>query len=667
MNDNTDITKKLYEYRDFIEQSFDIILAVNMYDGKYEQVVYHRPDFYSASERGNASVLYESITPLLNSDEDEEEFFSPEAIRNFYRSSLKSVSSQKIKLSHRNGARWITVRLVKSDNYPEYVFVCVKEMTRDVSFWDTNDLIQVVGNKYSSILSVNVTLNECHLIAGEAGKKGRSVASYTRFLEGLAGAAAEAYRNEILSKLSQTFLISKANERPLDVLEYPDESGEHWYSLQFRYVKSMLTDNVCGLLFIACIDEEIKEKRERANLSYQLFTIGHRLFKMYVSVDLDSDRYCINRFDGDKRFDHLLVGCYSQNVGSIFKYVPEADRKKILSENSLDNLKERAADNDFAERSYSFSTIGKEGVTREMEVIIGVTAAEERAGAFIAVRDVTEQNALKRTEEREKEIINLLGKNNDLAFTMDISSLRLSYLKRPSNTKNVFQENGDYKTMMEKLSEIYVPEEDQEYVVIMTRPETVLKEIRKDGRFRFSHKWKKDGRTFWTEWTIMPLASDPKLLLGQAKNVTEEYAAEMRRLRSEAELRELKLKNDELSHAVMTDEFGLDNLAAFEKYKDVKRDGVVAYIAINDWLSLYHTRVFASIVREARRAFAPEKAFRFGGGEMVFVVNEANYAKGYEAFLNFSKQKGISFELGVSAEEDTLTAVNAAYKNRKKV
>ena len=93
----------------------------------------------------------------------------------------------------------------------------------------------------------------------------------------------------------------------------------------------------------------------------------------------------------------------------------------------------------------------------------------------------------------------------------------------------------------------------------------------------------------------------------------------------------------------------------------------MAYIAINDWLSLYHTRVFASIVREARRAFAPEKAFRFGGGEMVFVVNEANYAKGYEAFLNFSKQKGISFELGVSAEEDTLTAVNAAYKNRKKV
>lgn len=671
MKERVDLSKKLYEFRDFIEHNVDIILAVNMNDGMYEQIVYRRPDFYSASERGDAVVLYESVLPLLpEMEEGESVIFSPESIGDFYRSPKKSLSSQKIKLSHRNGARWIKAKLIKSDNYPEYVFVCIKEITYDGSFWDINDLMRVVGDKYTSILSVNVTLNECHLVTSadvEDYKKGQNVASYTKFLDALASGAASAYRNEIKSKLSQTFLLAKSRaDYSLEKLEYPDESGEHWYSLEFEYVRSMLSDNVCGLLFIACIDDAIKEKRDRANLTYQLFTIGHRLFKMYVSVDLDSDRYLINLFDGDKRFDSILDGCYSQNVGSIFKYVPENERRRIITESSLEKLKDRVYDGDFTERSYSFSSLDRNGVKREIEVIVGVTAAEERAGAFIAVRDVTEQNILKRTEEREKEIINLLGKNYNIAFTMDIATFRLSYLKRPSVSKNVFQENGDYKTLVERLSELYIPEEDQDYVITMTRPETVLKEVRKNGFFRFSHKWKKEGKFYWAEWTITPISSDPNILLGQARNVTEEYAAELRRLRSEAELRQLKIKNDELTRAATRDEFGLDNLTAFEEYKKNNLGGGVAYLTFKDWYRYYLEGSFAGILGVVRKIYSPAKIFRLGGGDIVMVLKEEAFYNASRAFADYAEKEGIAYEIGFSAEKDLNTAVKTAYDNKKR-
>ena len=675
MKERTDITKTLYAYRDFIEQQYDIVFAVNMENGEYEQVVYHRPDFYSAPERGDAAVLYDSLSELLfSTEEDIVNGFSPEAVKTFYRSSARNTLPQRVKFTHRNGARWMDIGLLKSELYPTYVFVCVKEITHDLRIWDVNAILNSVGDKYSSILSVDLTLDECHLISGggatDVRAKRSGVANYTKFVSNLSSNAAPAYKNEINSKFSQTFLLSKYRVDGESVsVEYLDESGEHWYSISFKYIKSMLTDNVSGLLFISCIDDEIKTKRERANLFYQLFTIGHRLFLMYITIDIDEDRYFVNRFDGDKRYENLLEGRYSQNSVALFKYVPDAERRRFLSENSLEALKTRAYSGDVAERVYSCSALGKNGERKEVELIVGVGVEEGKAGAFIAVRDVTEQNKLKRVEEREKEIISMLGNDYNLAFTVDTADWRITYLKKPS-LKNVFIDGDGFQETAKRLCDNYVSDEDQAYVSTMARAESVLREIKRNGYYRFTHKWKKAEKTYWLEWKIMPLPSAPNLLLGQCKNVTEEYAAEIRRIHNEEELRALKRKNYELSHDARTDsESGFGNATAFEQYKrtflgDAKC--TVAYLTVKDWFEAFaegNVRVFSEGLRNA---FPFANTFRLGGGDFIIVTDSANYKKCKETFVKFAAEKGFAYSLGeAQIENDMITAANTAYKNRK--
>jgi len=667
-----DIINALYEYKDFLSHSYDVIIAVNMHDRGYEQVVYTRPDFYSAPERGDAEVLFESTLNFLLAPEDKEsaEVFSPKTVEKFYTSSAKSTRSERVRLTHRNGARWIKVKLLKSDLFPVHVFVCIKEITHDMQFWDIKDLLKVIGNKYSSILSVNLTMDECHLVSDNGiedahAKRVTGESSYTKFIEELSNSASSAFRNEIRSKLSQTFLLSKKGGT-VNEITYTDEGGEHWYSLKFEFVRSMLTDSVGGLLFISCIDEKIKNKRELAGLFDQLFTIGHRLFIMYVTVDLDNDYYLINRFDGDKRYNALLEGSYSQNINGLFKYVPEPTRRRIIAENSLEKLKDRVLSGDMQDRLYSYEYLDKSGEKREVELVFGLSAEAEKAGAFIAVRDVTDQNRLKKVEEKEKELINLLGSNFDVAFTIDQNTWRVSYIKKPATSRTPFIDNDPYLETLDRLGDSYIAEEDQAYVLTMARPESILREVKRNGIFRLTHKFRKNEKIFWTEWTITPLPSDPTLLLAKCRNVTEEYVAEINRIHREEELRALKLKNNELAVSAKTDmDSGFGNALAFAQYKkNYKKDSpkTVLYLIIKDWYRYYAEGSFKSLANGVKSNLSCMEYFRLGGGELLLVA--ATDKIDLSSLERFAKEKGFNFACGISTcTNDFDKAVSDAYED----
>ena len=164
----------------------------------------------------------------------------------------------------------------------------------------------------------------------------------------------------------------------------------------------------------------------------------------------------------------------------------------------------------------------------------------------------------------------------------------------------------------------------------------------------------------------MPLPSDPKSLLGQAKNVTEEYTSELRRIRSEAELRQLKVKNDELYHLITTDEFELGNMTSFEHYSSQFKGGSVVYIVINEWYRYYQNGEFERILKDAIKTFTPTAAFRFGGGDIVLIVHDDDAAKLVEAYANKARESGVSVDVGYAVDEDVNNAVKTAYENKKK-
>ncbi|MDP4117729.1 MAG: HD domain-containing protein [Bacillota bacterium] len=420
------IENTIKAFTEAFELAYDVVTVVNTKLGYCYNVAVDEGKSCDGLPEGDFNSAYEYMCreKIDPRDVHKAEVSKPE---NLFKYVMDKDNMSPVKFRYRaknNPKVWMEQSILKLEQYPETVFLFEKEVIPENRKRDMGNIIKFVENKYVMIFSSNLTQNECHVV-GNWENMLISINRNTTFDE-LIRCEAETIHNDFyedfINKFSRDALIKAYNEGAESVwmehLQRYNDDKHHWTMTKMVFIKEQKDNDIHVLVFVMRIDRdgELKKERDRANA--QILNIGRRMFKMYVSIDLDADIYKMYRFNAENEKVGMVTGKYTKFFDRLRGKIPTPYIDHLSSEISTEKLKAYIEKGEMKTKLFSCPVIEDDGTEEYVEIYVFMMNDYGKNGVLMVVRDVTDQVKREKTIQSVKNekdnILALRNLNKDL-------------------------------------------------------------------------------------------------------------------------------------------------------------------------------------------------------------------------------------------------------------